>query len=34
MNKDLWKLSDEEYEFIKGEVVHIFEKYRIRCIPV
>ena len=33
MNKEVWKLSDEKYEFIKGEVVHIFEMYEIRCIP-
>jgi len=29
-----WKLTDEEYEFIKGEVIHIFIKYSIKCIPV
>ena len=29
-----WKLTDEEYEFIKGEVIHIFVKYNIKCIPV
>ncbi len=34
MSKSYWKLIDEEYEFIKGEVCHIFEKYRIKCIPV
>ena len=34
MNKKYWKLTDEEYEFIKGEVIHIFEKYNIKCIPV
>ncbi len=34
MNKCFWKLTDEEYEFIKGEVIHIFEKYNIKCIPV
>jgi Zn-dependent peptidase ImmA (M78 family) len=34
MNKSYWKLTDEEYEFIKGEVIHIFEKYNIKCIPV
>ena len=32
MNK--WKLTDEEYEFIKGEVIHVFVYYKIRCIPV
>ena len=34
MSKSYWKLTDEEYEFIKGEVIHIFEKYNIKCIPV
>lgn len=34
MKSKKWKLSDEEYEYIKGEVIHIFEKYHIRCIPV
>lgn len=29
-----WKLTDEEYEFIKGEVIYIFIKYKIKCIPV
>jgi len=29
-----WKLTDEEYEFIKGEVIHLFEYYKIKCIPV
>ena len=29
-----WKLTDEEYEFIKGEVIHLFEHYKIKCIPV
>ena len=28
------RLSDEQYEFIKGEVVAIFEKYDVRCIPI
>ena len=28
------KLSNEQYEFIKGEVVAIFEKYDVRCIPI
>lgn len=32
MNK--WKLTNDEYEFIKGEVIHVFEKYKIKCIPV
>lgn len=34
MTETAWKLTDDEYEFIKGEVVHIFAKYRIKCIPV
>lgn len=34
MSKSYWKLTDEEYEFIKGEVIHIFEKYNVRCMPV
>lgn len=34
MSNAVWKLSDENYEFIKGEVVHIFEVYDVRCIPV
>ena len=34
MSRSYWKLTDEEYEFIKGEVIHIFEKYNIKCIPV
>ena len=28
------KLSDEQYEFIKGEVVAVFERYDARCIPI
>ena len=34
MKKARWKLTNEEYEYIKGEVTHIFIKYRINCIPV
>lgn len=34
MSKKYWKLTDEEYEFIKGEVCHIFEKYKVKSIPV
>ena len=34
MSKEYWKLTDEEYEYIKGEVIHILEKYNIKCIPV
>lgn len=29
-----WRLKDEDYEFIKGEVAHLFVKYRVKCIPV
>lgn len=29
-----WKLSNADYEFIKGEVIHIIEKYDIKCIPI
>ncbi len=28
------KLSVEQYEFIKGEVVALFEQYDVRCIPI
>ena len=28
------RLSDETYEFIKGEVVALFERYDVRCIPI
>ncbi len=28
------RLSDETYEFIKGEVVFILKKCKIRCIPI
>ncbi len=34
MSKKYWKLTNEEYEFIKGEVIYIFEKFHIKCIPV
>lgn len=34
MTKIHWKLTDEVYEFIKGEVAHVFIKYKVRCIPV
>lgn len=34
MSKNKWKLTDEQYEFIKGEVSHIFEQHKIKCIPV
>lgn len=30
----MWKLTDEEYEFIKGEVVYIFLQHHVKCIPV
>ena len=29
-----WKLNNLQYEYIKGEVIHIFELYDVRCIPV
>lgn len=28
------RLPDETYEFIKGEVVALFERYDVRCIPI
>jgi len=28
------KLPDNTYEFIKGEVADLFERYDIRCIPI
>ena len=28
------RLSNETYEFIKGEVVALFEQYDVRCIPI
>ncbi len=28
------RLSDEQYEFIKGEVVALFEHYNVCCIPI
>lgn len=34
MSEHYWKLTDEEYEFIKGEVTHIFVMYKVKCIPV
>jgi Zn-dependent peptidase ImmA (M78 family) len=34
MNRRKWPLTDEEYEFIKGEVIHLFKKYKIKCIPI
>ena len=34
MSRSYWKLTDEEYEYIKGEVCHLFVKYKIKCIPV
>ena len=34
MSKSYWKLTDEEYEYIKGEVSHVFVKYKVKCIPV
>ena len=34
MSKERWKLTNDEYEFIKGEVVHVFQKHQIHCVPV
>ncbi len=28
------RLSNEQYEFIKNEVVSLFERYNVRCIPI
>ena len=28
------RLTNEQYEFIKGEVVALFERYGVRCIPI
>ncbi|MBQ7460517.1 MAG: ImmA/IrrE family metallo-endopeptidase [Oscillospiraceae bacterium] len=28
------RLTDECYEFIRGEVVFLFERYDVRCIPI
>lgn len=28
------RLSNDQYEFIKGEVVALFERYDVRCIPI
>lgn len=34
MSECFWPLTDEDYEFIKGEVTHILLKYNVKCIPV
>lgn len=34
MSRDRWKLTVEEYEFIKGEAVNILVQYNINCIPI
>lgn len=34
MSRATWKFDDETYEFIKGEVTFILERYTIKCIPV
>lgn len=34
MSDSVWRLTDSEYEFIKGEVVHLFTRFDVRCIPV
>lgn len=28
------RLDDERYEFIKGEIVNLYERYNVRCIPI
>lgn len=28
------RLTDEQYEFIKGEVVALFERHNVRCVPI
>ena len=28
------RLMDERYEFIKGEVVFLFERFNVQCIPI
>ena len=28
------RLTDEQYEFVKGEVVALFERYDVHCIPI
>lgn len=28
------RLSNDQYEFIKSEVVALFERYDVRCIPI
>ncbi len=34
MAEKIWKLTNEEYEFVKGEVCHLFVKYDVTCVPV
>ncbi len=34
MSNAVWKFDDNTYEFIKGEVIHLFIKYKVKCIPV
>ena len=34
MHRNKWPIKNSEYEFIKGEVIHIFIKYKIKCIPI
>lgn len=34
MSNCRWKMTNDEYEFIKGEVTHIFANYKVKCIPV
>lgn len=30
----MYRLTDDRYEFIKEEVVHLFEHYGVNCIPI
>jgi len=34
MSRDKWTLTDETYEYVKGEATHILVKYNINCVPV
>ena len=34
MNRKYSKLSDEQYEYIKGEVIALMERLKIKCIPI
>ena len=34
MSRDYSKLTDEQYEYIKGEVIALMVKLEIKCIPI